>query len=387
MAIIKSITVEGWAETGAFSAKMNERVNAFHGVNGAGEVWLTKCLYSALSGDVSVLDFFDFKSIAVQIHSGNRTYMHTLENPIASDAGAARDPLHRSLAWRVEQGGRDGETPRCNHVYLPTSRVYSDPLRPRSDFLSSLEPMERCMADLLHSLCAGSLITVWKKYDLEFQLRRNAAISDGHLKILNTIFSKLEIGINPTPNIDPDTAYERVKWFVDAMGAGDGGFIGPDAFKKDFEENGRSKRIAHYASEAFDAFALVDEPREQLKKLIGGVLGEGKRASFSSASIDISTGSDETIPLEALALGEINAMLLLVASMSVWEGVVLIDYPEFSLHVDFQRILVKLMRMLNPDVQIIMATHSPAILNNLEPDMHIELDSIIYQRCGREFSE
>ena len=44
--------------------------------------------------------------------------------------------------------------------------------------------------------------------------------------------------------------------------------------------------------------------------------------------------------------------------------VLLMDEPEVSLHVDWQEQLIDLILQLNPNVQIILTTHSPAVIMN-----------------------
>jgi len=44
----------------------------------------------------------------------------------------------------------------------------------------------------------------------------------------------------------------------------------------------------------------------------------------------------------------------------------MIDEPELSLHVDWQRRLVENMTLLNPSAQYIFATHSPEIMADVD---------------------
>ena len=43
-------------------------------------------------------------------------------------------------------------------------------------------------------------------------------------------------------------------------------------------------------------------------------------------------------------------------------GRCLLDEPEVSLHVEWQQRLISLIRQLNPNVQIVLTTHSPAVI-------------------------
>jgi predicted ATP-dependent endonuclease of OLD family len=59
-----------------------------------------------------------------------------------------------------------------------------------------------------------------------------------------------------------------------------------------------------------------------------------------------------------------------VATVNAGASVILIDEPELSLHVDWQRRLVPSMRLLNPLAQLIVATHSPEIMAEI-PDSNV----------------
>ena len=44
------------------------------------------------------------------------------------------------------------------------------------------------------------------------------------------------------------------------------------------------------------------------------------------------------------------------------------DEPEASLHIEWQQKLIAMIRELNPNVQIILTTHSPAVI--MEGDVY-----------------
>ena len=52
------------------------------------------------------------------------------------------------------------------------------------------------------------------------------------------------------------------------------------------------------------------------------------------------------------------------------------DEPEISLHVEWQQKLITLIRQLNPNVQIILTTHSPAMIMNGRMDAVTEVPDI-----------
>ena len=58
------------------------------------------------------------------------------------------------------------------------------------------------------------------------------------------------------------------------------------------------------------------------------------------------------------------AILLTVLVEDSLPYVLFMDEPEVSLHVDWQQRLIDLILELNPNVQIILTTHSPAVIMN-----------------------
>ena len=62
--------------------------------------------------------------------------------------------------------------------------------------------------------------------------------------------------------------------------------------------------------------------------------------------------------------------MILVVTLLAGESSIIIDEPEISIHVDWQKRLVQIMRMLTPKAQIIIATHSPEVMADL-PDSKI----------------
>ena len=52
------------------------------------------------------------------------------------------------------------------------------------------------------------------------------------------------------------------------------------------------------------------------------------------------------------------------------------DEPEISLHIEWQQRLIDLIRRLNPHVQIILSTHSPALIMDGWTDVVTEVEEI-----------
>ena len=79
-----------------------------------------------------------------------------------------------------------------------------------------------------------------------------------------------------------------------------------------------------------------------------------------------------------LSSGE-KQMLVILLTVLVEDDlpyVLFMDEPEVSLHIEWQKRLIDLILELNPNVQIILTTHSPAVVMNGWVDQVTEVSDI-----------
>ena len=108
--------------------------------------------------------------------------------------------------------------------------------------------------------------------------------------------------------------------------------------------------------------------RNKLEELITRLFASNKAIRFTDDSIDVSTASGSTIGLESLSSGEKHLLLILVGCLMADVSSLIVDEPEISLHIDWQRHLVESMHALSPQSQLILATHSPEIMAGVSDD-------------------
>lgn len=87
---------------------------------------------------------------------------------------------------------------------------------------------------------------------------------------------------------------------------------------------------------------------------------------------------DETISPYILSAGEKQMLIILLTALceDCQPYVLLMDEPEVSLHFDWQRRLIDMVTTLNPKAQIILTTHSPAVIMNGWEDCVTEVSEI-----------
>ena len=122
----------------------------------------------------------------------------------------------------------------------------------------------------------------------------------------------------------------------------------------------------------------VSRPKTRFQDLIDDLFQEtGKNIIRKSNEIQFEQDGDILTPYQ-LSSGE-KQMLVILLTVLVQDNqhcTLFMDEPEISLHVEWQQRLISLIRCLNPNVQIILTTHSPALIMNGWLDAVTEVSDI-----------
>ena len=120
--------------------------------------------------------------------------------------------------------------------------------------------------------------------------------------------------------------------------------------------------------------AEVSAPKKQFQDMIDELFADtNKKIDRKSNEIQFiqkttdngqQTTEGELLTPYQLSSGEkqMLAILLTVLVENREPYALLMDEPEISLHIDWQQRLIDLIRQLNPNAQIILSTHSPALI-------------------------
>ena len=149
----------------------------------------------------------------------------------------------------------------------------------------------------------------------------------------------------------------------------------------DYQVNIGNKMIAALQSGAADAAQQaqqISEPKKMFQDIIDDLFREtGKKIVRTENEIRFSQIGETLVPYQ-LSSGE-KQMLTIMLTVLVEDQlpyVLFMDEPEVSLHVDWQQRLIDLILQLNPNVQIILTTHSPAVIMNGWMDSVTEVSDI-----------
>lgn len=122
----------------------------------------------------------------------------------------------------------------------------------------------------------------------------------------------------------------------------------------------------------------LSEPKRKFQDIMDSLFADtGKKIIRTDNEISFSQIGETLVPYQ-LSSGEkqILAILLTVLVEDQLPYVLFMDEPEVSLHVEWQKQLIDLILDLNPNVQIILTTHSPAVIMNGWMDRVTEVSDI-----------
>jgi len=149
----------------------------------------------------------------------------------------------------------------------------------------------------------------------------------------------------------------------------------------DYQVNIGNRIIAVLQQGGPDAAAKaqqLSEPKRRFQDIMDSLFADtGKKIIRSENEIRFSQIGETLVPYQ-LSSGEkqILAILLTVLVEDNQPYVLFMDEPEVSLHVEWQKQLIDLILQLNPNIQIILTTHSPAVIMNGWMDKVTEVSDI-----------
>jgi predicted ATP-dependent endonuclease of OLD family len=377
-----------------FEYKMNRNLNVFFGMNGCGKTSLLKILHSAMSNNTSVLARVPFASASVKIFSLHykqefkRTISKSIKDrsaPTVEDESKIRiderDAIQIAqherevLQWKTVPVHKEASTTRWQHQYLPTSRLLLGSLDLRAWYTLSGTERPIMSEEQIDVLFAESIKQLWIKYAATLMSSIQKAQDTGLASILKAVLSPKTSSSRQTPTgLDSHQAYERMKKFLARQGS-------PHLLSKEKEFTSRYEADATLRRVVLDIDKIeskIEEataPRNALESLVTSLFTGGKSVYFTDQSIDIKTTSGANIGVASLSSGEKHLLMILVETLLASDNSIMIDEPEISMNVDWQKRLIKIMRTLSPEAQLIIATHSPEIMADIEDNNIIRIGS------------
>ena len=146
----------------------------------------------------------------------------------------------------------------------------------------------------------------------------------------------------------------------------------------DYQVNIGNRIIAQLQQGNAEAAQMLSVKKKRFQDMVDELFDEtGKRIVRTENEIRFTQIGEMLMPYQ-LSSGEkqMLAILLTVLVEDDQHYVLFMDEPEVSLHIEWQKRLIDLILELNSNVQIILTTHSPAIIMNGWTDRVTEVSEI-----------
>lgn len=174
-----------------------------------------------------------------------------------------------------------------------------------------------------------------------------------------------EQGASPTTHAESKEVFGRLVIAAESLESRNLSLGGLDSslleiYRQLLVDRNHHRQLAFQKSREFEASINRFLDRKTLK-IGSGIARPGPRSTSVVSVTTMDSGS--SYGLSALSSGErqILTMLHSASRNRFSSGAFLIDEPELSLHIDWQRIILRELQRQAPDRQLIACTHSPEV--------------------------
>jgi predicted ATPase len=377
---------------------LDRHVNVIFGANGSGKTGVLKVIHSAMREDSNLIRRTSLKSAMVRIYTkdydkkisfqlinyeenelaaARKNNILDLPPELIAEIASARPPQSRWKLTGLSQDEDKRRAGRWRHFFLPTTRLYQpDSFRQSELYLNtslgtSGATAAMQMEESIDKNFANAVQTLWRtKYGNI--LTRVRSIQQKALQEIFLQFLEVDTTSNTStqkksknqPQLVADRAFDRMSNFLkrQAGGASRQALESKADFMQRFNTDARLRRIVDQIDVVEAQIEEEMRPIEKLSEVIRKLFSGKKAMSFDGPTISASTEDGTPLGLDLLSSGEKHLLRILLAALEADDNLLMIDEPELSLHIDWQRDLIATIRTLNPNCQLLLATHSPEIM-------------------------
>lgn len=407
---ISNVKVDGFWHRCTAESSFNDEVNVIIGQNGTGKTTFMNILHSVLAVDVDGISNNDFESIEIQLmHGRKRKTVRArkiederfpfvfVEYQISRNKYKVRlitsDDRRMAMAYRRKSQEESSEVRKVlgGLVSLSSISVYrlrnDDEYEIRDKHGSRLiSPVDYRLREILRGLTHYQLSISQDARSIATKLQKDVLTSilyseeDAEQKGYQIDFdkdkekTKLVTAYSQLNAIDADVR-KKISFHVNAIDES------LSALAHEMESSRKENRDLKSAPDAFRSLEALRKTRKiielsleaerdtnkvfaQLQLFLSIVKSfiKDKDFSFKFGDLSISNKQGE-IDYGRLSSGEKQLLILLSEALLQDQKphIFLADEPELSLHIEWQRKIIPAVRELNPNAQVIAATHSPEV--------------------------
>ncbi len=392
MAYISHFHLEDLAgRTKPLSLRLNRQVNVFFGTNGSGKTSLLRTLHSALANDPKSLAKIPVGSATVKISEASLEDFHWLtdeqeitRSTILEERLLFDDSPRFTLAgerakrkaWASYSDFPEAvdKAKSIEHVYLPITRLYAtEEHRPQASLKYRVGGASALSETDLDSIFVEAVNLLWLRYTRNLLADVRSAQEAGLNSILYNVLSSETSQDDAQQIQDPKLAYKRLVSFLNRQDSLGLEFYDEEDFTRRLESSGLMRNVVTEIERVEQRVERAQRPRNQFEKLLRQMIGGSKVLQLGDKDIHFESSRGEEVELGSLSSGEKQLLRICLEALFAGQNPIIIDEPELSMHIDWQRRLVQSLRLLSPESQIIIATHSPEIMAELSEEHIFEI--------------
>lgn len=417
---IKSIKITGFWGTEVAEAELRDDVNIIIGRNGTGKTTFMNIAHAVLAVDANALLENTFKEVTLKLSDGKKIrtvravrketdsspfplIKYTISNRgfetyLIEDQRNIPPSLRRKSIIELQQI-KDELSALVSIASLSVYRIGGDPdldVRERMN-RRAYSPVDQRLSNLMQKLTQYELELSSQAREISTSLQREVLASLLYSEQTHSSKSyKLEFDEKEERD-NLTTAYKqlgvsgpeitkKIQKHVSAVGTA----ISDVKSTHKTGDNSNLKKIDFGALDAFNLTRTVvkksleaeektKETFSQMTLFIETLKEFIPDKTFSFHRGDLFVTSEGPLPIAKLSSGEKQLLILFIEALLQRKKpcVFLADEPELSLHITWQRNIISAICLLNPNAQIVIATHSPEVAGKFKNCL-LDMEDILH---------
>ncbi|WP_028023360.1 ATP-binding protein [Enterovibrio calviensis] len=402
---IKYIKISGFWGEHTLESEFNNSVNVIIGRNGTGKTTFMSILHAVLTVDIEWLYDFEFKEVEIKLSEGKKTKTIKVKKIISNDFRFPHvEYVISNNKYSLRVVGSDENVPShfkrrileeseeirnkmdelVNITTLSVYRIKKDYEQSRGERQESknISPVDLILQDLVQRLTTYQLelsdrarvvsSTLQRKvltsllytgdsdhksgFTLDFDKKDEKRKLITAYKQLGVLDSKVKNDINKHVE-KVDESIGKMKHVIENAydnEALDFNFISP------LERIKQTNKVVNMSLEAEKEEKEIFKQRDDFLKILKAFITD-KDFEFQNGNLTVKKNGG--VPVSKLSSGEKQLIILFAEALLQRQEpyIFIADEPELSLHVAWQREILPAIKKLNPNAQLIVATHSPEV--------------------------
>ncbi|CAB1247537.1 hemin importer ATP-binding subunit [Vibrio cholerae] len=408
MFLIKSVSINKiWGQNNAIF-EFNEDVNIIIGKNGTGKTTFMNILTSILTVDIDSLCELDFESINIHLKdkkltrkiSANITYSdeaiapsitYTISNKKYQIPLVHSDDRKFGILPRKRSITASAEIREALRKLVDLSSLSVYRLKNSEDIEIRERGSKRILSPVDYKL--NQLCSQFTQYQLEVANQARNISNELQKDVLTSLLisenSNTKIRWPKSFNKEKErrnlvTAYKRlgvldtnvskkIKNHVDEVDSAFSGlstnsgtinFSAIDAYLN-------TNRIVELSLEADSKINKLFSQIELFFQIINEFIPE-KKFTIDNGFLEVFNEKKDSISTSKLSSGEKQLLIILIEALLQRQSkcIYITDEPELSLHIEWQRNIIPAVKRINPQAQVIAATHSPEVASKYKGSIY-----------------